>query len=349
MGLLYAGGHGTRTKEYFMKNMKQTKTYVLMMALFMTISIGSAYAQNSEADFKVTLTKDLTGVVINEYIGKATTVRFPATIQGMPVREINGFSEKHITSVVIPDSVTSIGHYAFSDSAALTSVTIPNSVTSIGDGAFQNCTALKSIILPEGLTSIAAFSNCTALISVTIPKSVTSIGGFGGCTALKSIILPEGLTSIDDLTFRDCTALTSIVIPKSVTSIGGGAFEGSGLTSITWPGQVTTIKTGVNRYYRGMFGKCKNLQTVVISEGVTTIEQIAFYGCTALTSITLPSTIQTIEDKVFSGCTALTTITIPESVKSISFRSSDDTFEGCGKLPLATQAVLRRLGYRGSF
>ena len=114
-------------------------------------------------------------------------------------------------NTIIPNSVTSIGDYAFFG-CSLTSITIPNSVTSIGSCAFEDC----------GLTS------------VTIPNSVISIGNgaFCGCS-LTSITIPGSVTSIGDKAFYDCVGLTSVTIPNSVTSIGDYAFSGcNSLTTI---------------------------------------------------------------------------------------------------------------------
>ena len=100
-------------------------------------------------------------------------------------------------NTVIPDSVTSIGYWAFDGCTGLTSVTIPNGVTSIGNLAFYNCTGLTSVTIPNGVTSIGnlAFYNCTGLTSVTIGNSVTSIGdrAFEGCTGLTSITIPDSV------------------------------------------------------------------------------------------------------------------------------------------------------------
>ena len=106
--------------------------------------------------------------------------------------------------------------------------TIPNSVTSIGDWAFYHCTGLTSVTIPNSVTSIGdeAFYHCTGLTSVTIPNSVTSIGdeAFGYCTGLTSITIPNSVTSIGNYAFKYCTDLTSVSIGNSVTSIGDEAF-----------------------------------------------------------------------------------------------------------------------------
>ena len=166
----------------------------------------------------------------------------------------------NIVSVDIPDSVTSIGDWAFGECSSLTSITIPDSVTSIRECAFSGCSRLTSITIPDSVTSIgdSAFWGCSGLTSVTIGNSVTSIGNsaFYGCSGLTSVTIGNSVTSIGDRAFYGCSSLTSITIPDSVTSIGEWAFyDCSSLTSITIPDSVTSIGDGA-------FSGCKKLKEV---------------------------------------------------------------------------------------
>ena len=116
--------------------------------------------------------------------------------------------EEEIKDLVIPNSVTSIGNYAFDGCNGLTTVTIPNSVTSIGDEAFHWCTGLTSVTVGNRVTSIGndAFHGCSGLNSVTIGNSVTSIGNYAffGCSGLSSVTIPNSVTSIGDHAFTNC-------------------------------------------------------------------------------------------------------------------------------------------------
>ena len=122
-------------------------------------------------------------------------------------------------NTIIPNSVTSIGEWAFRDCKRLTSITIPISVTSSGNEAFSGCWDLTSITIPNSVTSIGewAFRDCERLTSITIPNSVTSIGdaAFSGCYGLTSITIPNSVTSIGERAFRDCKRLTSITCEAS--------------------------------------------------------------------------------------------------------------------------------------
>ncbi len=161
-----------------------------------------------------------------------------------------GVSDKNIESFDVPSKtsnglkVISIGRNAFSDCRSLTSVVIPNSVTSIDYCAFYYCFGLTSVDIPNSVTNIGdlSFYN-TGLTSVDIPSSVTSIGdeAFSGCTSLTSVDISNGVTSTGEATFKGCTSLTSVDIPSSVTNIGYRSFYNTGLTSIIIPNSVTNI------------------------------------------------------------------------------------------------------------
>ena len=170
-------------------------------------------------------------------------------------------SNSSVTSVAIPNSVTSIGRYAFYCRTGLTSVNIPDSVTIIGAAAFAG-TGLTSVNIPDSVTSIGSsvFSGCSGLTSVSIPDSVTIIGvaAFADCTRLTSVIIPDNVTIIGSGAFARCPKLTSVIIPNGVTSIWDRAFGYcSGLTNVSIPDSVTSIGDGA------FFG-CPNLKEVKI-------------------------------------------------------------------------------------
>ena len=210
------------------------------------------------------------GIYYNLKSGNEAEVTYKKYDSGSSVHYISGYSG----SVTIPEkftyegveySVTSIGYRAFSMSS-LTSVTIPNSVTTIGEYAFYSCEGLTCIPIPSGVTSIGefAFYGCKKSTSVTLPNTLTSIGGrsFEYCFGLtsvhisdltawcnisfvaaisnplyyahhlylngeevKDLVIPNSVTSIGDYSFRACSSLTSVTIPNSVTSIGNFAFQ----------------------------------------------------------------------------------------------------------------------------
>ena len=141
-----------------------------------------------------------------------------------------------IKDLRIPNSVTSIGNYAFYYCSGLTSVAIPNSVTSIGHCAFYYCSGLTSVTIGNSVTAIGAyaFRDCTGLTSITIPNSVTSIGSyaFDYCTGLTSVIIPNSVTSIGSNAFYRCRGLTSVTIGSGVTSIGSQAFYGVDIPTV---------------------------------------------------------------------------------------------------------------------
>ncbi len=225
------------------------------------------------------------------------------------------FHFTRLTSITIPNSVTSIDNNAFSYCSGLTSITIPNSVNSIGDGAFEECSGLTSVTVSSSVTSIGgwAFNRCSRLTSITIPDKVTSIGSyaFWGCKGLTSVSISNSVTSIGTYAFFGCTALTSITIPNSVTSIGEGAFAiCSRLASVT-------ISNGITSIAAHSFTNCIKLISITIPNSVTSIGTYAFSGCSELISVTIPEGVTSIGEGAFATCSGLTSITIPNSVTSM--------------------------------
>ena len=255
---------------------------------------------------------------------------------------------EEMTSITIPNSVTSIGDDAFAGCTGLTSITIPKSVTDAGECIFRYCTGLANVKILNGVTRIwdGAFVDCTGLTSVTIPNSVTSIGkyAFNGCTGITSITIPSSVTSIEEYAFKGCTGLTSITIPSSVKSIDKAFSDCEGLTSVTFQKGTTSICDGaclncmglssvsipntVTRIGDGAFAGCTNLTFVSIPNSVTSIGKASFYACTGLASITIPESVTSIGYLVFVGCTSLTSVTIPQSVTSIG----ESIFGACTNL-----------------
>lgn len=177
----------------------------------LTIQSGNPAVQDAANAplFDFEFTPDNTAVIVTRYKGPAADVTIPSCYQGKPV--------------------TTIDHAAFHDSA-VTSVTIPDSVTSISDGAFGFCSQLTNISIPNSVTyiSFSAFRACTSLKSITLPSSLSSISEalFFGCSQLTTIHIPDSVSSIHSYAFCNCGNLKTIRIPVSVTSIGSYAFDG---------------------------------------------------------------------------------------------------------------------------
>lgn len=176
------------------------------------------------------------------------------------VRATNGaFQNTDITSIILPNSITSLGNNCFQNCIKLTSVKLPDNITSLGDYTFSICSKLSSIKLPDSLTSLGKF--CFALCNITkltLPNSITNLGNncFYSCKNLETITLPQNITNLPAFCFNDCKKLSEITLHEGITSLGYKCFSNcSSLTSIILPKCVTSL--GNECFY-----ECSNLITV---------------------------------------------------------------------------------------
>lgn len=233
---------------------------------------------------------------------------------------------ENLISIEMPNSITTIENSVFANCYNLSAVTIPNRVTSISKDLFLSCKNLKEIIIPNSVDTIekSAFQYCKSLTDITIPSSVTTIGdsAFSYCTLLRLVSIPDSVISIGTDAFSYCENLSQIAVGNNVTTIGLGAFRYcSNLTDLIIPDSVTSIGAST------LFG-CTSLSSVTLSDNVTKIEEYLFYQCNNLKEVTIPSNVTSIGKYSFQYCSNLAKITIPESVVSIG----DSAFKNCDEL-----------------
>ena len=189
-----------------------------------------AHYEDSAKFLTYKYSEELQGYEVSDYTGNAKEVKIPSTYKGVAVKGIgdSAFRDcRSLTSISIPDSVTSIGDSAFLYCSSLTSITLPDGVTYIGDSAFGHCSSLTSIEIPNGVTSIAhwMFFGCSSLTSIIIPDGVRWINGaFDNCTSLTSVTIGNSVEGISARAFENCSSLTEIIIPASITDLNSSAF-----------------------------------------------------------------------------------------------------------------------------
>ncbi len=229
-----------------------------------------------------------------------------------------------LNDCVIPSdgSVLSIADYAFSARDKLTNIEIPESIRSIGSYAFSNCTNLATVSFAENsqLRGIAdyAFENCSKLTSIMFPEGIDYIGRYAlfNCKSLTNLFIPASVEDIGDDAFRGCAGIESIRVAN-----GNATYHSKGNCLIE-----TESKT--------LILGCKNSK--IPSDGsVTIIGDYAFDSCTGLTSFAIPESVTSIGSSAFSGCTSLTSIEIPDGVTSIG----NVAFSGCNALTIYCEAT----------
>ena len=275
-------------------------------------------------------------------------------------------------------NVTTI-NAAFKECTGVTSVTIPNSVTSIGGNAFMNCTGLTSLVLGTGITTIeaSAFEGCTGLTSVHIKDIAAWLqiqfkSFYGGTYAnplyyakhlylngveVSNLIIPDSIKYIKSYAFYNCSSLASVVFPDGVMSIGQSAFNGcTGLTTIIIPSSsaftvnekafenctslsavhikdvaawcMSSFSSNPLYYAKHLYLNGVEVSNLTIPEGVAAIKSSAFYNCSSLRSVIIPNSVTSIGSSSFRNCTDLTSVILGEGIKTIG----TNAFRDCSSL-----------------
>ena len=271
-------------------------------------------------------------------------------------RHIYSDDNTEIKDLCIPNGVTNINDYSFSECSGLTSVTIGNSVMSIGDWAFSNCSGLTSVTIGNSVTSIGnrAFWQCSGLTSIIIPNSVESIGNlaFDNCDGLTSVTIGNSVTSIGECAFYVCSHLRSVTIGNSVKSIGRAAFSGcGGLISMVIPSSVVSIEEDAFNY-------CTRLKELIFEDGEDSLQFLSinptkktevnwFKECPldsiylgrniyntpftdndALRTVTFGNKVNAIPGCIFLNCIQLNHVELSNSITKIGSAA----FQGCKNL-----------------
>lgn len=247
------------------------------------------------------------------------------------------------TTIVIPSEVSDYGttyevtyvyEEAFASWKNAISFTLPNTIKTIGEFAFSECTSMDNLILPESVELIGAnaFEKCLRMVTVNVSNTVKEIGdnAFLDCTSLFKITIPGSVSDLGEGVFKNCTGLKDVTFgdDSKITKLKDSTFEYcEKLKNVTF-GENSSI-TSINQK---LFEDCPNIETIVFGDNAKLgiIEENALKDHTKLSKVIFGanSVLHTIYDYSFQGCTSLTTIEIPSSI-SLLGRSA---FEGCGKL-----------------
>ena len=229
-----------------------------------------------------------------------------------------------VKSFIIPDGVKTIAPSLFIYWGSLESITIPESVTSIGAYAFSGCSSLSKIVFSSN-SSIeriekGSFESCSSITSFEIPDSVTSIGSeaFRDCSGLVDLIIPNSVRRIELSAFRGCRSLKNVFV-ADLSSWLNISFEYSSNHS-----EANPMNYATNLYVDGIILSGQ----VEIPSGITNIPLLAFAKCKKITSLIIPSTVKTIDRFAFADCTLLSVISIPKSVDTFRY----EPFYNCDAL-----------------
>lgn len=259
----------------------------------------------------------------------------------------------HLETVVLPEGLITIGITAFRDCSSLKNISLPDKLESFGMGAFYGCSSLSSIAIPrkQVVIGVNSFNGCKNLEAVSFlgETEVISDSAFSGCIKLININLPASLRKVSKYAFYKCTSLESVIIPKAqyiedhafedcvslkqidITAIEGG---GAGLIGMCAFKNCTGLLSAIittEQMGPEVFMGCKELQTVVLNEGLKTIERLSFGLCSKLKTISLPETVLYVGNNCFKECGSISSITVNRQNPP---ESGGQMFEGTNNCPI---------------
>ena len=296
-------------------------------------------ASKKEAIVSYTGKMDYNGMIYSNYKGNVSiphSITYDGVVYSVTSIGPKAFYGSHLTSLSIPNSITSIKSYAFTGCKELASVKIEDGSEILlfdHNSSFSDC-PLETLYLGRDFIYThssdysdwdvySPFQDKTKLVSITIGSSVKSIASsaFRGCSGLTSVIIPNSVKSIALYAFRGCSGLTSMTIEDGAETL---EFEHSSYTDDQYPLEKLYLGRNISDS-TNPFHRIRSLQTIIMGNSVTSISPEAFSGCSGLTSIVIPNSVTSIGNSAFSGCSGLTSIVIPNSVTSIG----NSAFYGC--------------------
>ena len=308
---------------------------LLVAAVPMNISVEANAQEFTSGDYTYTV-KDGNATITKVDKSISGDVVIPETIGGhgytvVAIGDSAFYYCENIKSIEIPATVKKIGYTAFAGCSKLKNVTISEGVAVIDASAFEECSSLQSVEIPASVTTLGnqAFALCSSLESITFYNPETDINVSSGTIPYGTTVYGYKNSTAQEYAHRYNMNFVEMENPNKVTSGKCGEnltweYDGNGTVYIRGKGEMSLSADEPN--WRTDFREA--ITTVVIENGVTSIDYLAFYGCVNLKDVTIPESVTSIGVSAFGSCRSLTKIAIPDSVTQIG----PETFSGCSKL-----------------